>query len=115
MLSKVSKKPMRRFDMSFNMLGDGGVDFLFRAFNSSTPLLHLNLRDNEIEVDGCEAIADALKSGVVPNLKSLNLRQNQILSDGCIAVCRALEDHGSIEALDLRENSPNPNPNPNAN
>ena len=96
---------MRRLDFAFNMLADNGVATLFQAISGSS-LVHLNLRDNEIEIDGCEAIAASI--GSVPQLQSLNLRQNQIASSGTEILCQSLESHPSITALDLRENSIRP-------
>jgi len=96
---------LRRFDIAFNMLSDGGVDTMIRAMKGAVNLLHLNLRDNEIELAGAKALAAGLLDGAAPQLRSLNLRQNSIMNEGCIELCRALEDHEHLTALDVRENS----------
>jgi len=103
LVDTMSGIPVRRVDWAFNMLGDNGMNSIVAMMGNT--LLHLNLRDNEIEVDGATILAQAFSGGAAPRLLSLNLRQNQILSAGALEICNSLQGHGSITALDLRENS----------
>jgi len=99
------RMPLRRVSIGFNMLHDDGVARLVNSLKNAKQLIHLSLRDCEIEVDGGISLGRALQDGACPRLLSLNVRQNLLLSEGVAELCRGLEEHPTLTALDLRENA----------
>jgi len=91
-------------DLSRNDLRCPGMVELARGLTRDCVLLHLVLRDNDIEERGIRALADAMTAGGLPQLLSLNLRQNTAGDEGIEVLCGALVRHSSLTALDIREN-----------
>ena len=73
-------------DLSYNRLGNGAVENLFYTMGThQTPAKYvnnINLSCNFIGDYGAEYIAESIKSGRYPNLKSLNIGSNQITPEG---------------------------------
>jgi len=80
--------PLRRVSLAFSMLHDEGIARLSSSLRNAKQMLHLSLRDCEIEVDGGITLGKAFKDGACPRLLSLNVRQNLLLSEGVSELCR---------------------------
>lgn len=77
------------------------IENLMVGLKSNKTLVTLDLRDNDIGMEGAIFIADALQSG--PKLRQLNLSGCNIESQGAIAIINSLSN-SSIETLNLSDN-----------
>ena len=83
-------------------LGNAGVIEIADALNENNHLIHLDLSDNQIEVEGVKAIADALKKN--NQLTHLDLSRNQIEVEGAMAIINALKKNNQLTQLYLSYN-----------
>ena len=67
-------------------------------------LTSLDLKDNNINVDGCRGLANALHQGGA-TLSTLWLQNNRIDDEGVEILVDALQNNTSLVNLDLRENN----------
>ncbi|KAK7172076.1 hypothetical protein R3I93_004390 [Phoxinus phoxinus] len=82
---------LRELDLGWNKLGDSGVQQLFVALeNPNCKLEVLRLRDCNITVEGCAALASTLKSNP-SHLRELDLSQNKPRTRGVKMLCTAME------------------------
>lgn len=75
------------FDVSNNKIGIGGVKYLFGGLRFDNPsaercIVTMNFSNNLIGDDGAKYMADCLKMGRYPHLKSLDVSGNQITATG---------------------------------
>ena len=94
-------------DVSGRGLGDPGAIVVARGFRLGTVLLKaltaLNLEDNDIGVEGAEAIAASLKHSL--RLTSLNMTANRIADGGATALANAvLREDLPLRTLSLHGN-----------
>eukprot|EP01036_Dinobryon_divergens_P027218 gene27218-35949_t len=78
------------------------IENLMVGLKSNKTLVTLDLRDNDIGIEGAAFIAEALQAG--QKLRQLNLSGCNIESQGAIAIISSLSN-GSIETLNLSDNS----------
>jgi len=76
---------------------------LMQGLKNNKTLQLLDLRDNDIGVDGASYIADALQSG--PKLKQLMLSNCNLESAGSISICQSLMTNISLEILNIGDNN----------
>ena len=86
------------FDVSNNKIGLGGVKNLFCGLRIDNPLagrkiITMNFSNNVIGDDGAKYMADCLKMGRYPNLKSLDVSGNHITPTGEGHFVKAMQNH----------------------
>ena len=85
-----------KFDVSYNNLGNGGVNNMFYTFSTQRSgtatynIKFINLYNNQIGDEGAKTIATHLSNGHYPHLKVLDLTANQIYLEGKFALAEAV-------------------------
>ena len=91
-------------NLSFNRIGDDGIEALIESFiRHITGLRSLILDSCEIGTKGAIALADALK--YLPSLTMISLEHNRILFEGAKALSEGLQYCCNLEVLNLGSNS----------
>ena len=105
MLTPNSKWVERLTSGNFSMmnLSDKGCSLLAKQLERAPKLVHLDLRWNEIHVDGAVAISKLLSDDVCPNLSTIDLAGNQIGNAGANALIPCFT-HGALESVNLSMN-----------
>lgn len=95
-------KPAERVDLRSNRLTHVGAKHIF-AHLKTQELLELNIGDNRIGYEACEALSDVLETSF--QLVALNLEGNQIGDAGVFLLARGLRECVTLTKLVLRENN----------
>ncbi|GKY96934.1 hypothetical protein MPSEU_000652400 [Mayamaea pseudoterrestris] len=89
--------------LNHNDLGAAGATAIARGLQQSTStLVKLQLSGNDIQCDGCKAMAHMLRLN--KTLEVLDLSMNDILNDGAAAIARALTRNKTLRSINLRRN-----------
>ncbi len=91
-------------DLRDNQIGVEGAQALASALKHNTTLAELNLERSQIEKEGAEAIAEVFTSNFNTNLRSLNLNGNRIGNEGVKAILEGLKHNKTVRHLDLESN-----------
>ena len=94
---------LETLDLKHNRLRDKTGRALGKLIAVSKSLLELDIEDNEIGVEGCGAIAHALKKDS-SLLQQLNISQNMVADQGGILLCQALEVNKRLTHLKIAAN-----------
>jgi Ran GTPase-activating protein (RanGAP) involved in mRNA processing and transport len=89
--------------LSNNQVDYDGVEILAKALRKNKSLTDLDLKNNKIGSDGVAALATALKSNTT--LETLHLCNNKIGDDGVAALVVALRRNTTLRELYLRGNT----------
>lgn len=96
-----NNKSLTSLNLSMNLLGDQGVQFIAEVLNT-TALKTLDISTNMIGDKGMRAIALALMDN--KTLTSLNLDMNKIGDEGAVMMASALQKNTTLKYLNLSEN-----------
>ncbi|KAJ8361840.1 hypothetical protein AAFF_G00417370, partial [Aldrovandia affinis] len=101
---QLSNSPLRELDLSYNNLGDSGVERLCAGLKSPNCKLHrLGLSGCRITERGCASLASALRANP-SHLRELDLSYNHPGDSGVTALSAGVEDSNcKLEKLVLRE------------
>uniref|UniRef100_A0A7S1IT37 Uncharacterized protein n=1 Tax=Eutreptiella gymnastica TaxID=73025 RepID=A0A7S1IT37_9EUGL len=86
--------------LSYEKLGDISANILARALMNNHHIFKVNLANNNITQEGCQAIADVLKTNTV--IKVLILTNNKFGDVGGQALVSALEQNDTLEHLEVK-------------
>lgn len=94
---------LKSLDLSYNDIGDYGMERLGRRIAKFKVLHTLNLSNNKISHIGAMALAGGLKS--CESLELLDLESNELRDDGVRSVCVALQHCRSLRFLNFAYNA----------
>mmetsp|Transcript_4272 Transcript_4272/g.12217 ORF Transcript_4272/g.12217 Transcript_4272/m.12217 type:complete len:691 (+) Transcript_4272:5563-7635(+) len=101
-LLEESNATLLRLDLSNNNIGAESCDALIVKLKGLNVLEHLDLSGNSLGGDGCRVVMEALVS--LPHLVALDLSNNNIEAKGCSVICAALKALSFLSRLNLSNN-----------
>jgi hypothetical protein len=96
---------IRRLELANNALTDDGLVPLARALATCSRLEYVDLSENRIRSDGCEALGRLLCMNDPPSrINTLKIAKNNLGDGAGRVLCDALADQLTVTALDLSSN-----------
>jgi len=93
---------LKSLDLSFNDLGDEGMDCICQAIKDNTHLTQLTIGANGLSSSCGKSVEDLLVNNTT--LTSLNLIDNRIGYDGTVHIASALKSNSTLRELNLNKN-----------
>ena len=97
---------IRRLELANNALTDDGLVPLARALTACSRLEYVDLSENRIRSDGCEALGRLLRVHDPPSrINTLKLAKNNLGDGAGTVLCDAIADQLTVTTLDLSSNN----------